>query len=130
EVVERVGRYHVIRARLGGGGFLRPRALDLFEVDPFALAPGFDRGDGGEQSVLHALERAVLRMACLALAVVQECQTPLGERTALAPAVAVVIDAGDEPAIGGSVDEGLERWIHGRRRVQQTIRTSSGWFSN
>ena len=50
------------------------------------------------------------------LAIVEKRQAPLGERTSGAPAVAVVVDAGNQARIGGARHETIEiGWIHAPR---------------
>ena len=71
----------------------------LFEVDPLAFAPVLQQFEGPREVAPDGLEHVLVRMRHLVVSHLAKRQTAIGERAVLAPAMAVVVDAWDQPRI-------------------------------
>src|SRR5262249_15870857 len=96
---------------------------DRAQVDAFAPRNLREHRDG-------SLERRFHCIGLIVSSVLTEGEAPFGERTARAPAVAVVVDAGNEPRNVVVSDDAIEVvWIHGRLLVQPTGHAELRGFS-
>ena len=71
----------------------------LFEVDPFAFAPVLQKVEGPREVAPDGLEHVPVWMPHLVVSHLAKRQTAIGERALLAPAMAVVVDARNQPRI-------------------------------